>query len=162
MIAKKKSPRPQLLRWCSQFEAAWRKYRDVDYPAWKNSYADERGREPSAPRLDEMVLQPLARFLNKHCFGGKAETSVYGPQGICSRYTLDFEYRGRTYYLGVEPQFQDDAPLLVLRRFDLKPKGNYSRGSIGEANCLNYPTTRVTRAEPAEWWRKRMTIEPLD
>lgn len=141
----------------SQFEAAWQKYRK-DLETWKSRFADEEFPEPAAPRYADVVLQPLSGFLNKHCFGGKAETSVYGPQGIGGRYTLDFEYRGRVYCLGVEPKFLDDELLLVIRRFDLKPNGDYSGGSIGEANCLNFPTTQVTRAEPADWWRKKMTI----
>lgn len=151
----KKSPRPQLRRWCSQFEAAWVQYRK-DCSVWNNS--NERGREPSPPIYSNVVLYPLARFLNKHCFGGKAEIDIFGPQGIGARYTMDFKYRGRVYYLGIEPDLSTGATLLVLRRFDLKPKGTYSRGTIGEANCFNYPVTRVYQAEPADWWRKRMNI----
>jgi len=158
----KRSPRPQLRRWIHRFEDAWNAYFEA-HNAWKNAFDDERGPEPRAPLYRDVVIKPLADFLNKHCFGGKAKVEVYGPQGIGGRMTMDFRYRGRLYYLGVEPVIGSDTPLMLrIRRFDLKSSGEYGPGSIGAINCMNFPTTDVAEAYPASWWRKRMVITNPD
>lgn len=138
------NPRPQLKRWLDRFDELWNIYR-----ATTSATA-----EP--PLYKDVVIKPLADFLNKHCFQGKAKVEIYGPQGICARHSIYFTHRGRDYALGLEPTMGDGARMMVIRRYDLKPTTDHPARSIGEANGMNYPTTEVLQCHPADWWRSKM------
>lgn len=153
MTAKKKGPAPQLRRWLKNYEREWQDYQ-AKRKEWESAWDPERGPEPTTPLFVQTVVQPLAEFINRHAFYGKGKVEVWGPQGICARYSIMITYRGRDYYLGVE--FEDTEILLTIRRYDLPKKGEFGKNTIGEINGMDYPTTPVTKCYPAEWWRKRM------
>jgi hypothetical protein len=108
----------------------------------------------SDPDFKKLVVHKIAVAVLQVLKGYKSY-EVYGPQGICCRYTIYFKTPRKP--LLVLPLEEEEGQLFV-RDYTIC-NNRFREGSIGAINGMNHPSIPVPLDASAQWFADEISLQ---